>query len=142
MSIDLLSVELHCPDNPGCTFIGADIAIDVVITNQSQQVIGVPISYIRKTGPIVQLVDTASGRETYLKKNLAAVTLKNEFTPLRPGQSETAAWVITSSEIEQFGRPVDLSATATVSAVVQVGGEPLSFLGSSTVRIVEHQKEQ
>jgi hypothetical protein len=136
-----LAVTARCRDNDRCLFEGKDLFIDIAIVNTHSEEIGFPLAYVRKTGPVVRLIDGRSKSETYLKKNLARHELRDEFTNIPPGGSVTMEWVITSTEIEDFAsRPIDISAEITVMAQIRSGGKTVDYRGSATLRI--RRKEQ
>jgi hypothetical protein len=76
----------------------------------------VPLAHIKKTGPTIKLTDNKEKWTVFLKKNLADPALHKDLAKLAPGKILVIDWVLTNTELEQFGtNPVDL----TVEAIVQ-----------------------
>ncbi len=142
VSNSLLIVDAKCRSNAECLFEGQDIFLDISITNNQKTEIGFPLSFLRKTGPVIRLIDTHTKADNYLKNNLADLDLQRKFTFIRPGESVELEWVVTGDELRAFGgRFVDVSAEITVMAKVQLSGKLLDFRGVHTLHIVSKGKE-
>lgn len=135
----LLDITAKCKGNDLCIYRGQDLFLEIRITNNQKTEIGFPLVYLQKTGPIIKLVDTRTRVDTNIKTNLGDFTLREKFTKILPGQSILLEWVLMSSELEQFGSKVDVSAEITVMAEVQVNGAIKEFFGTTTLRITEQQ---
>ena len=137
----LLTIKAKCRGNDECLFEGKNIFLDVLITNPHGFEIGFPLAFRRKTGPIVRLIDTRTKREAFLKPNLADLALREQYTPIQPGDSVLLEWVITSSELKQFGeRYVDVTAEIMLEATIQAQGELVTFQGADKLHIVSKQR--
>jgi hypothetical protein len=137
-----LTVKAKCRGNDQCLFEKSNILLDISITNNQKVEIGFPLEYVRKTGPVIKLIDAETEAEAYLPTLLADWALKEKFTSIQPGKSVLMEWVITSGELQQFGgRYVDLSAEITVFTKIQVNGELVEFKGSDVLRIVSKDKK-
>lgn len=137
MSTESIRISAACRDNPRCVFDGRDIFIDIQIANQGQADISLPLSYLKKRGPIVKLTDTRTQRETYTGPNLVDPALQSELVTLRPAQSVSMEWVITEFELHQFDSwHVDLVAEITVQTMAQSEGRAIELRGSDALHIV------
>jgi len=133
----VLTVVVSCRGNPECRYWGEDMFVDIDITNTGRVDVEFPLAFARKSGPYVTLINTRTGVETYLRRNLADPDLMTDFVRIRPGDSVSMEWVITSAELEEFGgRSVDLSAEFRVAADVKIGGKPVAFENRDRVHIV------
>ena len=116
--------------------------LDISITNNQKVEIGFPLDYLQKTGPIVRLIDTRTKAETHIKTNLADPDLQKKFTLIQPGGTAVLKYVITSSELQQFGgRFVDLFAEITIQAEIQASGKEVDFRDTDTLRIVSKNRD-
>ncbi len=133
----LLVITTKCRGNEKCIFEKKDIYLDIIITNTQETEIGFPIDYLRKTGPIIKLVDTYTQASSYIKTNIADFELREKFTFIESGQSIDIEWVITREELEQFGGSyVDVSAEITIMTTIQVGGKEMEFRDTDILAIV------
>jgi hypothetical protein len=133
-----LSVTAACRGNERCLFKGKDLFLDITVANTGNEEIGFPLAYVSKTGPVIRLVDPHKKADTYLKKNLARLELQEQFTAIPPHKSVTFEWVITSSEIQDFGsHPLDIEAEIIIATRVQNRGKVEDFKGITTIRIRE-----
>jgi hypothetical protein len=94
-----------------------DLFITLTITNNSNTPAGFPLEFRQKTGPAVKLTDTRTKAHTYLRTNLADLALRQKLTPIPPHKSVTLEWLIHPSELQQFGTPIDLTATFTLESL-------------------------
>ena len=133
-----LTITVTCKDNPSCVFQGEDLFLEIAVTNTTSGTIGFPLAFVQKTGPSIRLSNPRTREETNLRTNLADFALKEDFTPIAPGQSVLLRWVIHASELRDMGgADVDLRARITVSAEIAVRDQRVPFLGTDTRRIVE-----
>jgi hypothetical protein len=108
-----ISITLTCVDNPTCEFTGGGIPIAIAIKNNLSTEIEVPMAFIQKTGPSIKLIDASSERTTWLRTNLADFKLLENLTKIKPGESASINWSISSFELQQFRHEfVDLTAQA------------------------------
>jgi hypothetical protein len=111
-----LSISIACKDNAECFYSGEDLPILITVKNNGVNEVEVPLAFIQKTGPTIKLTDSKESRTAFLKKNLADPALLKNPVKLAPGKSISIDWILTSTELEQFGdEPVDL----TMEAIVQ-----------------------
>jgi hypothetical protein len=132
----VLTVSARCRD-AGCPLTESDIFIDVTLTNRTSSTVEVPVAYLAKTGPVIRLVDRRTGAETFLRKKLADPELRARPTALSPGGTTSFAWVIFTSELRQFGGPLDVSAEITIATDITVDGTVTKFTGASTLQFTE-----
>lgn len=108
-----LTLRAECKGPPGDN----DLFVTLTITNTSATAATFPLEYLQKTGPSVRLTDTRTKAHTYLRTNLAPHALRDKLTRIAPGQSVTLEWLIHPSELQQFGTPVDLTATFVLDSL-------------------------
>ena len=136
-----LAIKVNCKDNEKCLFDKEDIFLEINIQNVgSSDVVGFPLEYVKHKGPIVKLTDVRTNAETYVPTHIADWDLKENLTQIKPGESATMEWVITATELRQFGAEVDVTAEVTIMAEVFIKGKKLDFQGSHSVRIVSKDK--
>lgn len=136
MTTPPLAINVTCKDNDECLFRGEDIYLDIDISNKHDTRIGVPLAFIQKTGPVVRLLDSRSGKESYVPKKLASFDLKNEITWIEPGQSVQLAYMVSSNELRQFDtRYVNVELEVTVMLECQIDGTATDFVGLDSLRI-------
>ena len=136
MTNEQLSINAKCRGNDRCLFEGADIFLDITITNVGTTEVGLPLAFLQQTGPVIRLTDTRTKAETDLKTNLADLSLRDQYTSIPAGKSVAMEWVITAGELQQFGaKDVDVSAEITIKTDVLVSGKKQEFSGSSTLHI-------
>ena len=131
-----LTISAKCKGNEGCAYSGQNLFVQIAITNRGSLTVGFPLAFRQKTGPSIRLVDKRTKADAYLKTNLADHELRHEFTEILPGQSAILEWVITAVELEQFGRPVDVTAECTLMAEIKVDSRLVEFKGADILRIV------
>jgi len=125
-----LAIHTTCRGSGKCVFDGSDLFLTITITNQGPTPIGFPLAFRQKSGPSIRLVDLHTKVGSTLPTTLAAPDLARDFTTIAPGHSVTIAWVIKSSEIEQFAKPaIDIAAEVTIACKIQVNGKEEEFRG-------------
>jgi hypothetical protein len=138
---DLISINVTCKDNPQCYFKDEDLFIVISITNTHDKPIGVPLEFVKDRGPVVRLVDTTTGADTFLPTHPADSDLLDEFLFVEPGKSISMEWVFDPEEMRQFGHKyVDLSAEVTIMADILVEGKKMNTKVSHLIRIVSKDK--
>jgi hypothetical protein len=139
-----ISITMTCTDNPTCEFTGSKIPISIAIKNNLSTEIEVPIAFMQKTGPSIQLVDTLSEKVAGLRTNLADFKLLENLTKIQPGQSASINWLISSFELQQFRHEfVDLTAQARFRVKIKnaSSNELIEVLAiSNSTRIVSKEK--
>ena len=135
---DILTVSASCKGANGCSYNGArELFIEVNIANVSEHDVGIPLEYVKKTGPSVALEDKKTGKKTYLKVNLADRSLKDKLTILHPNTSMAFEWVIFDSELKQFDSlHVDVLATVALPMTVSANNQLKYFIGKTVLHIV------
>lgn len=113
--------------NKMCVFEGKDIFLDIKITNNDRAVVGFPLEYLQKTGPIIKLTNFNTGAETYVPINLADRALADKFTPIQPGNLVSIKWMISSSDLGRIDS--HLTAEIIVKTIIQTGGNEVEFMG-------------
>lgn len=128
-----LVVTARCKAD-GCPLGEDDVFIDIVLTNRGATPVDVPVAFLQQSGPAIRLVDARTRAETYLRKPPADLELRGRTSTLAPGASVTLAWVISTTELAQFGRPIDVSAEITISTEIRVAGQATPFEATATLR--------
>jgi hypothetical protein len=134
-----LSITVECRENPDCIFSGEDIRLRIVIKNESNYPIGVPLQFIKKRGAYVKLVDVKTGKNFDLHVSLPPRPLRKVFDTLAPQESVELGRLITAAEIQRFGTDyIDLDVRVEFGAHIQVEGEPepVDFAGWGTLKII------
>lgn len=142
----LLSITAKCEENDRCIYDGKDIFLLINITNIHDVKIGFPLNFLRKTGPIVRLIDNHTKTDSYARTNLADFDLREKLTIIQPGESVSIKWIITSHELEQFSnykdgtrfdKPyVDVTAKITIKTDIQVNGATVEFINTVPLVII------
>jgi hypothetical protein len=141
MNDQLLVITARCRENERCLFKGEEMFLDIKIINPLNTAVGFPLEYVRKSGPIIKLIDTRTKEETYLKPNLADQDLREIFTFIPSAGTVSVDWVIMSEELQRFGGDyVDVTAEITILADIQVKGKTVEFRGADAIRIVSRDK--
>ncbi|MEK7621662.1 MAG: hypothetical protein AAB415_00620 [Patescibacteria group bacterium] len=141
MENKLLDIKATCEGGDHCLFEKKDIALNVTVTNTHPTAIGLHLEFIQKTGPTIKLIDTRTGAETYLKKNLADPDFEDKITLIQPGKSVAIKWVIQPGDFEEFtGKSpgnLDIAAEIIIDTILEMdGNKEVEFRGGSTVRII------
>lgn len=114
-----IRIEILCEKSQICEHSGNDIHLTIRLINTSTNAIELPISFLRKSGPIIELVDNKTGRTSSLRKILADRSLLNELKIIQPGQHENIDWIISTDEIEQFQQhEIDITLRASISTSI------------------------
>lgn len=138
VTLQPLAIHANCGGSTRCVFDGEDLVIQIAIVNHGPKPIGFPLVYQQTRGPSIRLVDMRTKANSILRTNPVDPALENEFTQIGPSESATLAWVIKTSEIQQFGKTeIDLSAEISLGCKIEVNGRLEDFQGWDTLRIVE-----
>lgn len=114
-----IRIDILCEKPQMCEYNGKDIYLTIRLINTSANTIELPISFLRKSGPIIELVDNKTGRTSSLRRNLVDRGLLNELKTIQPGQHENIDWVISIDEIEQFQQhEIDITLRASISTSI------------------------
>ncbi len=139
-----ISITLTCVNNPTCEFTGIEIPIAIAIKNNLATEVEVPIAFMQKTGPSIKLIDTLTEKVAGLRTNLADFKLLENLTKIKPGQSASINWVISSYELQQFRHEfVELTAQATFRVKIKnvANNEFMDVVASSSgTKIVSKDK--
>lgn len=138
MDAKSISVAVECDGAPTCVYKKDDVHFMVSIRNIADRDIAFPFEYVKKVGPIIKLVDSRTRQESYLKRNLADHELMKRPTNFLPSSHQSFEWVITSTELEQFGHEtVDVVAEISISTSVLVHGKAVEQIASVSMPIKE-----
>jgi len=130
-----LNISAQCRGNTQCVFNGKDIFIDISIINKQGVDVGFPLEYVQKTGPSIELTDTKTKASSYVRKNLADHSLRDNFFTIQSGKSATLEWIITADELNQFNKDcVDITAKIIVASEILVDGKKVNFQGSDLLK--------
>lgn len=131
-----LLITARCKDDDACRFTGRDMFLTIQITNAGKAGIGFPLAFVKKTGPIIRLIDSSTHKEMYLRKNPPDSDLLDKFTIISPGDSLSLEWVITSHELTKFHKEiVDVTVEITILTSIDVSGKESDFRGTTRLRI-------
>lgn len=135
-----LSISLQCLGNAGCAYQRKPIDVLVTIRNDGSRDIGFPLDYLRKSGPIVKVIDTDTGAVTYARRGLANPALKTQFTTIAPGDSISMEIDVHPADIETFRiKKVDISVEIILKGDIRIDGETQlqDYQGGAKIRIIE-----
>jgi len=139
----MLKLAVKCAHSDQCVYRGEDVFIDVKFINQGQEVVSLPLAYIMKTGPGIQLIDQKTKEEVDLSKNSADQALKTKLTQIQPGKSIAFLWTIPAQELKQWAEShVDLSLNIRVISQIQAGGKKVDFDDSVKLQFVSDTKAE
>lgn len=133
-----LSMSVTCRTGVVCVYDGQDLPLLLTLTNAHAREVGVPLEYLRATGPAVRLFDEQQ-RETSLKRNPGDEALRRKWTRLAPGASVTVPWLLHPDEIEAFGGlEPDFGAEVVIRTELEVDGKVAEQQLSRTLQIGPH----
>jgi hypothetical protein len=123
MANDLLEVSARCESAATCAFDGRAIKLAVTITNTSERSVEVPLQFVTRIGPYLEILDRTTDRSRKLRAGFAGPNLIDKWSLLLPGQSFSLSAVIAPSEIRPFfeARYHDVEVKVTVPVRVRVG---------------------
>lgn len=110
------SVNVVCRDNPKCVFTHRDLHFDVVIKNNKEATIQLPLEFMRNVGPMLTLHDNRSKRSKTIPLGMPDAALLSNLTVVGPGQSVSIPCHIGAETLERMG-----GTAADVTAVIKVG---------------------
>jgi hypothetical protein len=110
------SVNVVCRDNPKCVFTHRDLHFDVVIKNNKEATIQLPLEFMRNVGPMLTLHDNRSRRSKTIPLGMPDAALLSNLTIVGPGQSVSIPCYIGAANLERMG-----GTAADVTAVVKIG---------------------
>ncbi len=144
MTINPLTISVECEGNPQCQFNGDDIEVRIRIRNSSSYNVGVPVEYLIKRGPHVQLTDVRSGANRSLRITRPPRLLRDRFTVLAPNEVFEITTTLYTEEIRSFRHDfVDLEVEVSVGSVLKpTNGDPVKFSVEKTFNIAGRDTEE
>jgi hypothetical protein len=144
MKMTPLTISVECEGNTRCEFNGEDIHLRIRVTNTSSANIGVPLEYLKKKGPHVQLTDVRSGKNRWLRVGLAPRALQEKFVTIAPNEVIEISTTLTANEIRTFRNDfVDLDVeVAIVAKLKPENRDQLEFSESKTFNIAGRDTEE
>jgi hypothetical protein len=136
----VISVTAQCSDNKACIFDNVGMSIDLTLTNNSPDPIGVPVEFLNQVGPHCVLIDNET-RETLPlgAPPPADLSLRDKFTPIPPGGSIRMGEYIPASAIKALRDGMtDLTATFAIHIPVKLKGieHPVRQSARTSLRIL------
>lgn len=135
-----LRVDVKCRDNPSCVFNNANLPIDIVIANDNDFDIDLPLAFIKQKGPYIRITDALTKKSVYLNTGIPGSPTAKTLTRISPGGKVSFTWIIFLGELMEFhNRPIDLSAEIIITKEQRnsAGGGSFTFHGKDTIRISE-----
>lgn len=112
-----IQISASCRDNTQCIFDGDDIVVDITVANVSNGLVGVPVEFIKKKGPVSVLQDQETGKKFVLRTGLPKSELMEQFTQIPAGGSFITQKTLTAHEISALrGVNADFTAKFTIGA--------------------------
>lgn len=133
----VLSMTAACRDNAACIFDDVGIFIDLTLTNNSSDAIGVPLEFLQQIGPRCVLIDNDTGEKLPLAAPPPAdLSLRNKFTPIPPGGSIGLDEFIPASMIKGLREwMIDLTATCAIHVPIKSKGIELPVRQTATTSL-------
>lgn len=127
----------RCIDNPTCRFTGEEIVVELELRNDGRESVQLPIRYLHRMGPRVQVMDNHSGKSTWLRTPHPDRSLVNELEALAPGQSIRMTRSVMPELLQSFAlHPIDVSVEFSLNLVPQKPREEMELV-KSRVRIAQ-----
>lgn len=139
-----ITISVACDRNITCEFYGEDIRLKIQIKNTSGATLGIPLEYIKKRGPHVQLTDIKTGNNRWLRVSLAPRVLREKYVFVGPDETVEISTLLSAREIRVFREHfVDLDVeVAIISKVKPENGDPIDISESHTFKITGRDTEE
>lgn len=95
-----LNLQVNCRTGDPCIFQGKDIFLDIQISNSGKKEIKIPLAFLQKTGPRIELKKSPSQKGVFVPTNLAPERLKDQYTSIPPGGHSMLTWVLTPADLD------------------------------------------
>ncbi len=114
-------ISAACESHRECIYNNErEISIVITIKNISSKGFYLPLTFIEKTGPGVELIDLHTKKNMPLRPNLVSWDLKKEMTYISANGSVSFKWVILDVEISSFIVDGSLDISADFSVLTNV----------------------
>jgi len=111
--------------------------VELELRNEGRQSVQLPIRYLHRMGPRVQVMDNHSGKSTWLRTPHPDRSLVNELEALAPGQSIRMTRSVMPELLQSFAlHPIDVGVEFSLNVVPQKPREEMELV-KSRVRIAQ-----
>ena len=133
-------ISTNCERQEECVYNNErEIPVVVTIKNISSKGFYIPLKFIEKTGPGVELIDRRTKKSMPLRPNIADWDLKKEMTYIPVNGSVSFKWAILDAEISSFIVAGSVDVVAVFSVLTNVYDSERTNVGefiSSTKLII------
>ena len=142
----MISMTAESQHNRACIFDGASMFVDLTLTNNSNETIGVPLRFLDQVGAHPVLIDNET--EEKLESGApppADLSLRDQYTPIPPGGTFKVKASVSPSQTRYFREwMIDVTAKFTVHIPVKVPGveKPVRQSASTSLRIIGRDKAE
>lgn len=137
---DYFTISTNCERHEECIYNNErEIPVIVTIQNISSKGFYIPLKFIEKTGPGVELIDHHTKKSMPLRPNIASWDLKREMTYIPVNGSVSFKWAILDAEISSFIVDGSVDVAAVFSVLTNVYDSERTDVGefmSSTKLII------
>lgn len=125
LKTDPLIATVQCESSAKCEYRGRPIRLTVTLTNRSGNTVQIPLDYLRRRGPYLQIFDRTTGRSRTLRVGFGRPALREIGTSITPGESFSLAAMIAPTDIAPFfeTRFDNVEVEITVPVTVRVNQE-------------------
>jgi hypothetical protein len=138
MNIDEIALTAECRDNPACIYDDKDMVVDLILTNKSDQEIGLPYKYLIQKGAQLSLTDIESNKKISFRVSLTPPELRTNFVAVKPGEKIVIPRKILSESIRDMrGSMTNIIAKLGLGGLAQLrkNQEPVQFEKEVELRI-------
>ncbi len=135
---EFITISLTCKNNEKCVYDGksSDFPVVVHFTNRYSNEVEIPLAFISKRGPGIELMDKKTKQTITLRPNIADTALLDKMTAIPPRGEVSFDWVLFRNELLQFGAKFDLIGKVGSAMTIRVDGKSQEFRGVGEFRIV------
>ncbi|WP_086873464.1 hypothetical protein [Kosakonia pseudosacchari] len=136
---DYFTITANCERREECIYNNErEIPVVVTIKNISSKGFYIPLKFIEKTGPGVELVDHRTKKSMPLRPNIANWDLKKEMTYIPVNGSVSFKWAILDAEISSFIVDGSVDVVAVFSVLTNVYDSERTDVGEfiSSTRLI------
>lgn len=125
------------PPRGGWAVRDDEIPFEWVLTNDSAEMIQLPVEYLRRRGPDVELRDGRTKRTIHLRIPLRSPVAEADWAPLAPRASVWLPWHLFADEARPLGPELDLSVRLVVATAYRHGDRetPVKLEASSRLKL-------
>lgn len=134
------SIKVSCEGHDKCIYNNErEIPVVVTIENISSKSFFIPMEFIKKSGPAVELFDSITKKSIPLRPNLASWDLKKKMAHIPANESVSFEWDILDAEISPFVVDGSVNIIAFFSILTNVydleGNDSGEFISSAKLII-------